>query len=80
MYGEAYERWWDVHQRPLKPSARDKTADIFQSRMLPYFKKFRIKEIDQDYCQSVVNKWRKDLSESTARDYKGHASQVFKLQ
>ncbi|MCI1859307.1 MAG: site-specific integrase [Sporolactobacillus sp.] len=77
-YGEVYKRWWDVHKRTLKPSTRDKTTDIFQSRILPYFKKIRVKEIDQDYCQSVIDQWRKDLSESTAKDYKGHASQVFK--
>ncbi|BBN97449.1 site-specific integrase [Sporolactobacillus terrae] len=77
-YREAYASWWDIHQRTLKPSTRDKSEDVFRSRILPHFDKLRIKDIDRDYCQAVVDKWREELTESTAKDYKGHASQVFK--
>ncbi|MFT8928475.1 MAG: tyrosine-type recombinase/integrase [Sporolactobacillus sp.] len=77
-YGEIYEKWWDLHQRTLKPSTRYKTETIFSKHILPNFKNLKLKDIDQDYCQQVIDLWRETLSASTTRDYRGHTSQVFK--
>ncbi|MCQ2010588.1 site-specific integrase [Sporolactobacillus sp. STSJ-5] len=75
---EAYRDWWDTHKRTLKPSTRYKSETIFNKHILPCFGKIRLKQINQDYCQKVIDKWRETLSISTTKDYRGHTQQVFK--
>jgi integrase len=78
IFEDVYLEWRDRHNRLLKPSTRYKTDTIFSKQILPHFRKLRISDIDSDYCQQIVDIWRETLSASTTKDYKGHASRVFK--
>lgn len=75
-YQQAFEEWWAVHSKTIKPSSQNTTFLKFKKHILPKFGPIKLKEITPSYCQKVINELAEQIK--SVHDYKMHANQVFK--
>jgi integrase len=75
-YQQAFDEWWAVHSKTIKPSSQHTISIKFKKHILPRFGPIKLKEITPKYCQKVINEFAEQFK--SVHDYKMHANQVFK--
>lgn len=75
-FQQAFNEWWAVHSKTIKPSSQYTLMSKFNRYILPKFGPIRMKDITKAYCQKVIDEIAKKID--SVNDYKIQANQVFK--
>lgn len=76
-FEELYNEWWEGHKLTIKPTTAKTFKSHYNNHILPYFAKYKIKDITRKHCQKFINALHENRPGSVL-EIKTKANQVFR--
>ncbi|MFA4137167.1 MULTISPECIES: tyrosine-type recombinase/integrase [unclassified Brevibacillus] len=74
-FEQVFKQWFETISSTYKPSTRKAVLSKFNKRILPHFRKLKMKDISRAYCQDVINKVAEEIK--SVDNMKMYANQIF---
>jgi len=75
-FQDVYDLWMEQYKNTVKESTLNKTLELFELHILPYYGKMYIDMIKVTHCQEAINKWFKTLK--NYRSVNNYTGLIFK--